>query len=141
MKRFLRRIHLDDKGFTMMELLIVVALIGVLAAVVVPNVGRFIGRGEEEAAISELRMVQAAMDAAMVDLGIEVTAVTPQGNVTDFGDTVKSFFGGNHTLYPDFLRTRFAGAQEADGTPAFYSWNADGKVESTAIDPATGNWR
>ena len=56
-----------EKGFTLIELLIVVAILGVLAAVVIPNVGRFIGRGEDEAADTEFANVQSAVVAMMVD--------------------------------------------------------------------------
>jgi len=56
-----------EKGFTLIELLIVVAILGVLAAVVIPNVGRFLGKGEEEAKDTEFATVQAAMHAMMVD--------------------------------------------------------------------------
>jgi len=59
-----------EKGFTLIELLIVVAILGVLAAVVIPNVGRFIGRGETEAAATELANIQAAVIAMMVDNGL-----------------------------------------------------------------------
>ncbi len=56
-----------EKGFTLIELLIVVAILGVLAAVVIPNVGRFIGAGEEEAAKTELSNIQTAVVSMMVD--------------------------------------------------------------------------
>ena len=56
-----------EKGFTLIELLIVVAILGVLAAVVIPNVGRFIGRGESEAGETELSNIQSAVVAMMVD--------------------------------------------------------------------------
>ena len=59
-----------EKGFTLIELLIVVAILGVLAAVVIPNVGRFIGRGESESAETELSNMQSAVVAMMVDQGI-----------------------------------------------------------------------
>src|SRR5512136_1434650 len=56
-----------EKGFTLIELLIVVAILGVLAAVVIPNVGRFIGRGKTEAAATELANIQSAVVSMMVD--------------------------------------------------------------------------
>jgi type IV pilus assembly protein PilA len=50
----------NQKGFTLIEILIVVAILGVLAAVIVPQVGRFMGRGEGEARRTERRSVEAA---------------------------------------------------------------------------------
>ena len=78
-----------EKGFTLIELLIVVAILGVLAAVVIPNVGRFIGRGEEEASDTEKTNVQTAVIAMMTDnqlsaLPIPVTVAT--ANMSVFPD-------------------------------------------------------
>ena len=64
-----------QKGFTLIELLIVVAILGVLAAVIIPNVSRFLGRGEEEASITEKTTVQQAVMTMMIDnkLGTSIT--------------------------------------------------------------------
>ncbi len=81
-----------EKGFTLIELLIVVAILGVLAAVVIPNVGRFIGRGETEAAATELTNVQTAVVAMMVDnqlstLPNPVLTGSATDNMSAFPDT------------------------------------------------------
>ena len=80
-----------EKGFTLIELLIVVAILGVLAAVVIPNVGRFIGRGETEAGETELSNVQSAVVAMMVDNGLSqlpaAVNVTATKNMSQFPDT------------------------------------------------------
>ena len=68
-----------EKGFTLIELLIVVAILGVLAAVVIPNVGRFLGKGETEAQATEFATVQAAMHAMMVDNDLPDLSTAPGG--------------------------------------------------------------
>ena len=69
-----------QKGFTLIELLIVVAILGVLAAVVIPNVGRFLGKGESEAQDTEYATLQAALHAMMIDNDL---ATLPAANLVD----------------------------------------------------------
>ena len=59
-----------NRGFTLIELLIVVAILGILAAVVIPNVGRFLGRGEAEARRAEGHDINTAVTALMVENGL-----------------------------------------------------------------------
>ncbi len=88
-----------EKGFTLIELLIVVAILGVLAAVVIPNVGRFIGRGETEAAETEFANIQSAVVAMMTDQG-QATIVpnaSATANMSEFPEDPGA--GGTYVLY------------------------------------------
>ena len=93
-----------EKGFTLIELLIVVAILGVLAAVVIPNVGRFIGRGETEAAETELANIQASVTAMMVDNNL-ATLPFPVGTSTNdmnaFPDVSSNATGGYKSTDPE----------------------------------------
>ncbi len=64
MKSFKR----GEKGFTLVELLIVVAILGVLAAVVIPNVVGLMGRGGKQAYQTDAQIIQLATSTFFSDI-------------------------------------------------------------------------
>lgn len=68
------RVQGNESGFTLVELLVVVAIVVALAAVSVVSVTQFASKGDEGATAVELETIQAALDTMMADKG--VTAVT-----------------------------------------------------------------
>ena len=122
-----------EKGFTLIELLIVVAILGVLAAVVIPNVGRFIGRGKTEAAATELSNIQSAVVSMMVDQNLSslptgnYSTTVAQYNMKQFPDSNANGahlynFGGNVTV-------NYVATQNTTGT---YTCDSRGTVTQVA---------
>ena len=115
MRRAVRKSLMGQRGFTLIEMLVVIAVMGVLAAVVVPNVTTFIGGGQTQGAATEWDIVQTAMDSMMVDKGL--TSVTAVATATS---AMASFPDATNHLYPNYLRK--------DPTKGTYTCTADGKV-------------
>jgi type IV pilus assembly protein PilA len=64
------RVARGQGGFTLIEMIVVVGIIAVLAAVIIPNIGRFIGSGEKGAMTAEKESVQTAMNAMMAEYSV-----------------------------------------------------------------------
>ena len=64
-------------GFTLIEIMVVIAVIGVLATLVAPNVFRHVGSAKDAAAHSQIELLGAALDAYRLDNDVYPT--TAQG--------------------------------------------------------------
>lgn len=64
---FMKKFHRGEKGLTLIELLIVVAVLGILAAIIVPNLIGFLTTGKLAAANAEAASVETAALAYYAD--------------------------------------------------------------------------
>src|SRR2546423_15577225 len=122
MFRTMRRMHREERGFTLVELLIVVTILGILAAVVTTSLIGLTSTAKTNACAEELRTVQTAMDAMMAANNITgVTAAAAPG-ATLF--TALPVGAGTQPLRPNYL--------PQDNTKGGYYWDAAGKVSASA---------
>ena len=125
LKKTLGRGAEDQKGFTLIELLVVVGIIVALAAVIVPMVIQFSGRGDTGAASAEWDSIQSAIDTMMADLTI-TTVTASSGSAAFILDSTD--FGSGNTV----------SAYVRDVTTAYcYTWAATGRV-LTQVAVASG---
>lgn len=61
--------HVDRRGLTLIEILVVIVVLAVLATLVAPNVFRHVGAARETTARTQIEMLGAALDAYRLDNG------------------------------------------------------------------------
>ena len=98
----------SQAGFTLAELLVVVGILVGLAAVILPNIGRFTNSGDQGASATEAATVQTAIDTYLAD---PLTPFVVAATATNTNDL--STFG-------NYMR--------ATTTSDYYCWNASGGV-------------
>ena len=117
--RLLGKLPGNRSGFTLVEMLVVVAIIVALAAVIVPTVTVLLGRGESAAREAETVAVQTAIDTMMTDK--LWTEVKPSAGPTrDFSATGGNDFSidASGVYLETYIREPL--------TAFCYMWDADG---------------
>jgi prepilin-type N-terminal cleavage/methylation domain-containing protein len=137
MKEFLKksstRIITGQGGFTLIEMIVVVGIIAVLAAVIVPNIGKFIGTGESGAQDAEQGSVETAIAAMMAETPVSaLTAHDQSEGATSTNSWINEPQGINVvSLWSLTPGDRYIQDQT---TNWFYCWDAQGNVTNSVDD-------
>jgi len=120
----------NRKGFTLVELMIVVAIIGILAAIAIPNFLNFRLKAKTSEAKSNLGAIRSTQVAYFAEWNMWVgnQGLTPVGGRT-----------GNGSKVPWDITTRFSILGFAPEGAVFFDYNMEGTDWPTVVEGFTAN--
>lgn len=77
----------SKKGFTLIELIVVIAILGILAAILIPSFSGFQDRARATQALTDAKQIATAMDALFAEEGDWTKVTTAAVEKMAFGDT------------------------------------------------------
>ncbi len=136
-----KRLTRSQAGFTLAELLVVVGIIVGLAAVILPNVGRFTSKGDEGSRATELSSVQTAIDSWAAEPSNDVSITSPDtgggGNTLGWQNDFSAASGNINLIDDVYLRLPSGSTLTLDS----YCWDNFGTVwqQTTNVGNQTCN--
>lgn len=138
--------HHKDEGYTLLELLVVLVIIGLLVAVATPQVMRMLGGAKRDAAKLQIEALVTALDYYQIDVGsypsqaqgLRALWVRPEGVDAWNGPYIRK---EQHLIDPWGAPFRYKAPGEKAGAFDLYTLGADGQESGSGDDADLGNWQ